>query len=201
LSACYGQSYNPPVKKRSQALVDLILAGVVLLLAAGCGRPVENAPEEVVEFTPFAGTPLSPIPTSTLTPAPPAVPSGPCLNDAEFLEDLTIPDLTEVEPGSELDKRWLVRNSGSCDWNAEYRLVNVAGQGFGGPDLTALFPARAGASAVWQVMLTAPLTPGEHISRWQAQDPDGAPFGDEVFLYIIVPTPTPAPTGQPTPGS
>jgi hypothetical protein len=168
-------------------------------MAAGCAPPADDAFEEPLEFTPLASTPMSPIPTSTSTPPVPAAPSGPCLNDAEFLEDLTIPDLTEVEPGSELDKRWRVRNSGSCDWNADYRLVNVAGPGFGGPDRIALYPARAGASAVWQVVLTAPSSPGEHISRWQAQDPDGAPFGDEVFLYIIVPTPTPAPTGRSTP--
>ena len=114
------------------------------------------------------------------------------------MEDLTIPDLTEVSPGSELDKRWLVRNSGSCDWNAEYQLVNVAGPGFGGPDHIALYPARTGATVVLQVVLAAPQSPGEHISRWQAQDPDGVPFGDEVFLYIIIPTPTPAPTGKAT---
>jgi len=159
------------------------------------------SPEPELAWTPLAGTPASPLPTPTPTALPGAPAAGPCLNDAEFLEDLTIPDLTEVAAGSQLDKRWLVRNSGSCDWNGEYRLVNVAGEGFSGPEEIALFPARAGSTAVLQVVVAAPASPGEHISRWQAQAPDGAPFGDEVFLYIIVPTPTPAPTSRPTSNS
>ena len=184
--------------KRAKSWACISFLGVSILLAAGCASPSEATLEPTLEWTPLASTSLSPIPTSTSSEQSASAPTGPCLNDAEFVEDLTIPDLTEVAPGSELDKRWLVRNSGSCDWNADYRLVNVASPGFNGPEQIALFPARAGATAALQVVLTAPQSPGEHISRWQAQDPDGVPFGDEVFLYIVVPTPTPAPTGRPT---
>jgi hypothetical protein len=196
-SSARGQSYNRTVRKTA-ALVFCVLSAIVFLLTAGCSSPAEDLHEQDPQWTPLAITPINPIPTPTATIAAGNVFDGPCLNDAEFIEDLTIPDLTEVDPGSELDKRWLVRNSGSCDWTLDYRLVNVSGVGFTGPDQIALYPARSETSAVWQVVVTAPQTPGEHISRWQAQAPDGTPFGDEVFLYIVVPTPAPTPTGRPT---
>jgi hypothetical protein len=48
-------------------------------------------------------------------------------------------------------------------------------------------------------MLGAPGTPGEYVSRWQAQAPDGSLFGDPVFVFVIVEpaTPTPEPTAIP----
>ena len=178
-------------------LCHLLLFTLALTLSLGaCSSTPASTPEPTLAWTPLP----------TQAQPQPALPSGSsdsnngvpslanCTNDAEFVEDLTIPDLTVVAPGSELDKRWLVRNSGSCDWTAGYRLMNVGGEGFEGVDEIALFPARAGASAEVRVVLLAPQEPGEHISRWQARSPDGQPFGDEVFLYIIVPTPTPAPS-------
>jgi len=72
---------------------------------------------------------------------------------------------------------------------------------FSGPDELALYPARAGTAAVWQVVLEAPMEPGDYFSRWQARTPTGSLFGDEVFLLISVrsPTPTPSPELSPTP--
>lgn len=171
----------------------LLLLAVSLLLV-GCSSTSEPAEQPTQAWTP---APVElPRPTQAmLLPDMDAVHSQDgCLNDAEFVEDLTIPDLSKVEPGSELDKRWMVRNSGSCDWTTGYRLINVGGEGFVGPDEIALYPARAGASAVLQIVLRAPPDPGEHISRWQARSPDGQAFGDEVFLYILIPTPTPVPS-------
>lgn len=112
-----------------------------------------------------------------------------CANAARFVEDLTIPDGTHVALAATLDKRWSVQNSGTCDWGPEYRLVHQGGSGIEGPSEVALYPARAGAQAVWQVSLQAPGQPGEYQSRWQAQAPDGSLFGDEVFIIIVVDKP------------
>jgi hypothetical protein len=143
----------------------------------------------------------SPSPASqvaaTLTPRP-AAPAA-CLDGATFLEDLTVPDGTVVLPGEALDKRWSVRNSGTCDWGPDYRLVRVGTSDIEGPAEIALFPAEAGSTAVWQVALVAPNAPGEYLGRWQARGPDGATFGDEVFVLIVVELPTPTPTEEPTP--
>jgi hypothetical protein len=124
--------------------------------------------------------------------------ASPCIDGATFLEDLTVPDGSVILPGEALDKRWSVRNSGSCDWGPDYRLVQVGTSDIEGPVEIALFPAEAGSTAVWQVALVAPTAPGEYLGRWQARAPNGALFGDEVFVLILVELPTATPSPAPT---
>ena len=50
----------------------------------------------------------------------------------------------------------------------------------------ALYPARAGTQATIQITFTAPGEPGTYTTAWQALDPNGEPFGDPVFMEIIV---------------
>jgi hypothetical protein len=110
--------------------------------------------------------------------------------------DLTVPDGTIVSPGAEIDKRWSVLNAGTCDWVEGYRLVRVGTGAIEGPGELALYPARAGSTAEWQVILQAPEEPGEYLARWRARAPDGSLFGEEVFVLIFVEEPTlvPSPT-------
>jgi len=122
-----------------------------------------------------------------------------CINDATFIEDVTIPDRSMVEPGEALDKRWAVRNSGTCDWGSGYRLVRSGKDLMLGPDEVALYPARAGTTAILRLALVAPTKPGMHISRWRLVAPDGSPFGEEIYLWIEIPEPTPTPTPRGTP--
>lgn len=152
-------------------------------------------------------TPI-PLAATTIPTAAPLVVTGVqpafnCENDARFLEDLTIPDYSIVVPAEILDKRWAVQNSGSCDWNQDYRLVRLGQDAFEGPRFLALYPARAGTSAVWQVRLLAPEEPGSYVSQWQAQSPNGTLFGEVVYILVNVelPTATPSPTPliSPTP--
>lgn len=152
------------------------------LLAAGC------SPAEPAEPTAYIAPAVTEAPTAVQPTAAPAlaVPTEVCADSASFAEDLTIPDGTIVNPGERLDKRWAVRNSGSCDWGPEYRLVRVDTGALVGPEELALYPARAGQIAVWQVELTAPQEPGEYLASWQARAPDGALFGEQVFVLIEV---------------
>ena len=113
---------------------------ILLLLAAGCAAPTPAA-------TPTLSAIFAPQPSATATaivpPTQPVLltPSSPpratvmtlCADGASFIEDLTIPDGTEVLPGELLDKRWSVSNSGSCDWGPDYRLVQVGTSEIQGP--------------------------------------------------------------------
>jgi hypothetical protein len=149
-------------------------------------------------------TPAPEAPTSA--PTAPGAPGGPqptelCTNEAVYLEDLTVPDGTIVSPGQRLDKRWAVRNTGSCNWNAAYRLVPLGESEFSAPEAVALYPARAGEVATLQVVLDAPGSPGEYASRWQPQAPDGSLFGEPVFVFVLVEQPTPTPEPTPIPGT
>jgi hypothetical protein len=132
-------------------------------------------------------------PTETATPAGPA----PCVNDAEFVRDLTIPDGAQFLPGQAFTKKWEVRNSGTCDWGPDYRLVLVSGDSLGAASEQALYPALAGRPATFEVAMTAPETPGTYTGRWQARDPESNLFGSVVFVTIevislpVTDTPTP----------
>jgi hypothetical protein len=103
-----------------------------------------------------------------------------------FLEDLTVPDGTVVSPGASVDKRWLVQNNGSCNWDSRYRLIFVGGLEMGAAIEQALYPARAGSQAAIRITFTAPDQPGTYTTAWQAVDPNGEPFGDAVFMKIVV---------------
>jgi hypothetical protein len=123
----------------------------------------------------------------TLSPGP--APSPDCMPGLVFLSDITIPDGTIVIPGELLDKRWLVENSGSCNWDRQFSLRLIAGPDMGAQPEIALFPARSGTQAEIRILFTAPPEQGTHRSAWQAQDPQGNLFGDPIFIEVIVPNP------------
>jgi len=121
-----------------------------------------------------------------------------CVNDATFLEDLSLPDGIVAVPGQILEKRWSVQNSGTCDWGPGYTLAPMWDNPFLDAGVQGLYPARAGATAMWSVEIVAPQVAGTIFARWQALDPDGEPFGDEVYLLIEVVAPETTETAAPT---
>jgi hypothetical protein len=134
---------------------------------------------------------VPPYPTVTLEEASPVITpllaaTLPCTNLLSYIEDETIPDGTEVAPNSLLDKRWKVKNSGSCNWDVSYRLNLIGGDALGISTEQALYPARAGSEIILQLEFTAPAESGTYSSSWQAYGPDGNPFGDMVYIEIVV---------------
>jgi hypothetical protein len=112
-----------------------------------------------------------------------------CVNDLTFISDVTIPDNTFVTYGSNVDKQWLVQNSGTCNWDASYRLRHLGGAVLGAAEEVMLYPARAGTQATIQIIFTAPFTDGVYESAWQAYDPNGNPFGQAIYIRITVAAP------------
>ena len=139
-------------------------------------NPTQNV---VVQTTPL---PTVIIPTATTNPTD-------CLNNLTYIEDLTIPDNTSITYGATIDKQWLVQNSGTCNWNGDYRLRHVGGAALGAPEEIALYPARSSTQAAIQITFTAPFTDGEYESAWQAFDPSGLAFGDLIYIRIIAVSP------------
>lgn len=196
--------------KRDGRYAWRIACSVFVFLLAGCGPLVEATPfippaalssptAAATVISLWTATPAPEVdqsdatlePEITPTPSPAASETATpvaCTSDLKFLDDLTIPDGSPVNPGEQIDKQWLVRNSGTCDWGADYRLRLVGGfSPLGAEIVQALFPARAGAEVTIQVFFTAPPTSGVYRSAWQAYDPQGNPFGETIYIEITVP--------------
>jgi len=141
-----------------------------------------------------------------VTPTPEADVQGPggCTLNAAFVADVTVPDDTEFAPGESFVKTWRLRNSGTCDWGAGFRLVFVGGDQMGGPASVDVPPVAAGSTADISVNLVAPNDPGTYRGDWRMQSDTGLLFGTIVYVRIVVPeeetpTPTEEPTEEPTP--
>ena len=170
---------------------------LVSILLAGCSQQASfNAPGAVQEpiFVPPILAPTSsqsPInfPTSSVGESLQPTPTLPCTAVLSFIEDLSIPDGSQVAPNASLDKRWSVRNNGTCNWGEEYTLRLVSGSEMGAAPEQALVPARSGTDTVIRIQFTAPADPGTYTSAWQAFTPVGQPFGDQFFINIVVTQP------------
>lgn len=192
----FNRSANRSCRGGSQIRPCLIFLLISLLFAlAGCFPnpspliPGASTPGGAFIPPPLHSTQPPPVPTPTFTPAllPPQIsPTPPCASGLRYLDDLSIPDGTLVEPGQPLDKRWRVENSGTCNWDQRYHLVLISGADLGVASPLALYPARAGAQADLQIVFTAPQPAGLYRSEWQALDPDGQPFGDSIYIEIEV---------------
>lgn len=185
------------MKPRFSLDVKLILL-LGISLASACSPAPTPTP-----FVPPTAQPLLIEPTFIInptqnvvviqsTPLPtilPTLSAATCVSNLTFIDDLTIPDNSEIAHGAAINKQWLVQNSGTCNWNADYRLRHTGGADLGAPEAIALYPAKSGAQAVVQIAFTAPFLDGEYESAWQAFDPFGLAFGDPIYIRIKVASP------------
>ncbi|MBN2550513.1 MAG: hypothetical protein JXB15_15215 [Anaerolineales bacterium] len=180
--------------KKCSLIVLSVLFCLLLVACSGQSRRPEAQPDAGVYLSPtrLPQTPLvlampSPtftivLPTADLRPT--STPA--CKDDLRFIEDVTIPDGTRITPDETVDKRWKVENFGSCNWDERYRLRLISGPSLGASTEQALYPARGGTQAIIQILFTAPHLPGTYRSAWQAHSPQGEPFGDTIYIEIIV---------------
>lgn len=110
-----------------------------------------------------------------------------CINDSEFVADVTIPDGTLIAAEASFTKIWRLRNSGTCTWTTAYRFVHVEGDAMGAPRSVAV-PAEVdpGDEIELSVTFTAPSSAGDYVSRWKLYAPDVMPFGDRPYILITV---------------
>lgn len=180
-----------------------LFAPVILILALGlaCSMPLTPAIKmtQTASLEPKTAEPsLTPqpsvtsqpqetgTPTPTLTRTTPPTttalasrtPAGIC-NLAKFEADINYPDDTVVESGKNFDKKWRLRNDGTCSWTSGYKVVFVSGDAMGGAGTMPLTNAavQPGASVTVSVNLTAPSAPGTYRANYKLQAADGSLFG------------------------
>jgi len=172
----------------------LIIPLSLLYLATGCGG-IEPARDQAALFIPPTIAVTS-TPVAFITPLSSLVYSAPksdCSNTLAYIKDLTVADGSTFYPGERIDKRWLVENQGTCNWDARYSLRLTGGQPMEASTEQSLVPALAGNHATVRIVFTAPAESGKYRSAWQAYSPDSKPFGDPFYIEIeVLPGTSPA---------
>jgi hypothetical protein len=119
----------------------------------------------------------TPIPTATAT-TPPTPTTSECTNLAKFVDDVTVPDDTEMLPGQEFIKTWRVQNVGTCTWTDQYASIFVSGD-----QMNAVSPLPMTGSIApngtldISVTLKAPGTTGTYRGDWKLRNPSRVTFG------------------------
>lgn len=111
-----------------------------------------------------------------------------CTDDAEFVENVTIPDRTEIEPGDTFVKTWRMRNVGTCTWTNNYSWAFKGGNALTIQEISPLDIVSPGEEVDISVTLIAPDSPGLYSGEWQLSGSNQFEgFGPEVYYLITVP--------------
>lgn len=138
-------------------------------------------------FTPEEGT-------ATLESTPTA---NPCYN-LFYIEDVTIPDNTQMKPGEVFTKTWLVQNTGGCAWRAGFTFQHVGGDAMRGNTVILTEAIQTGSKREISVQLVVPNDQNGLIqSAWRMADENGNFFGDTLSVNIMVGSANPIATNTP----
>lgn len=107
-------------------------------------------------------------------------------DDAKWTADVTVPDGTEMTPGQDFVKTWMVRNTGSCTWGTGYTIIHGYDERLDGVAEPLTAAVAPGEEVEVSVRFRAPTTVGEHRSYWRMQNAAGSTFGEFLYVSIVV---------------
>jgi hypothetical protein len=112
-----------------------------------------------------------------------------CHNSA-FEGDITIPDGETLKAGTDIQKIWAIRNTGTCLWDDGYALVQFAGSPGYGPYSYKLQKSSdfvsAGQGINIGVWLDVPCAAGKYEAHFKMRDDQGNFFGTILSVYFTV---------------
>jgi hypothetical protein len=127
---------------------------------------------------------ITPNPTRTL-PSPPTATPKPC-NRVEFVSE-TIPDNTVMDLNESFTKSWRFKNTGTCTWNTNYKLVFSDGSKMSGSSPKKFTQNVApGEQVDITINLKAPGSAGTYKGVWKIQDDEGDYFVNNIWVQIKV---------------
>jgi hypothetical protein len=137
--------------------------------------------------------------TATTTPAQAAVavtegtatPTPSCYH-LRWVNDVTIPDFSKMNPGESFTKTWLVVNNGSCAWKPGFQFAFYGGDPMGGSNYTLTDTINPGKQIELSIPMTVPQGTGVVISTWRMSVNDWF-FGDALTVKIDLGGETPTP--------
>lgn len=105
-----------------------------------------------------------------------------CVDEFTYVSDITVPDGMTITPNTIFTKTWYIRNSGTCMWNSNYKIVYNSGDEVGrSKSFPLLQPGnyiRPGESTVVSVELLAPNNINTSYSTvWALESDTGIRFG------------------------
>src|SRR5687767_2589708 len=187
------------------------LTGFILIVSA-CGSPIQNessistavaqtvqAGESLTQIaiqptiTPetISAVTAAPVTTPTSAPTLASAPSDPNCVSANLVGE-NPPDGAILAPGEYFWKTWTLLNTGTCAWDASYKLIFWSGELMGGlisyPLPVEVLPNEQKDISIY---LKAPETEGTFTGYWQLQTPWNANFGagiskDPFYVQIVV---------------
>ena len=173
LSSC-----NFPFAQASDSALATSVAQTVEALEAEVKQP----PLAIPTLMPTLALPTV-VPVATITPIPTEKPD-PCLYAAMVSE--TVADNTKFSAGETFTKSWTLKNTGTCDWNTDYRLSFKSGDHMGAVDYVKLSEETdPGETIKIEVDMTAPASDDTYKGIWQMETNKGVKFG-QVWVQIIV---------------
>jgi hypothetical protein len=196
LSACG----TAKVQSDNAALSGIYTAVAITVQAqAAATRPTATLePTSTLLPTSTAGASSTSSPTATVYLG--SYTSGSICENSAYLSDVTIEDGTELAPGESFTKIWEFENTGSCAWSKTFSVEFVSGDDMDGSSTEIDTVVDPGEEAELSVPLTAPEDEGTYTGYWQLADTNGYPFGERVYVQIVVSdaaassTPTSTPT-------
>ncbi len=194
---------------KTRILLILMLIVGVLLFSCGTNKSDKTDPvdtdalrtEAVATYASSLTETLVPAPTKSPTPniveptatAPEItatletpVTANPCYN-LLYIEDVNIPDGTQMKAGETFTKTWLVQNIGGCAWRAGFTFNHFGGDPMRGSTVTLTEAIPTGAKRELSVELVVPSgVTGLIQSSWRMADENGTFFGDTLSVNITV---------------
>ena len=126
-------------------------------------------------------------PAATLVPVVSQAPAATnCVNGMSYVADVTIKDGQVFNPGSGFRKTWRIYNNGSCTWDSNYYLDFAGGDRMNGSSVRVPGTVKPGQTVDISVDMTAPNNAGKYKGNWQMRSPQGAGFGQTIWVSITV---------------
>lgn len=196
LSAC-----NLPSNVTPTQGVDIVLTSAAQTVEANMTQAAILNPPTVpaTSTVNFLTSTLAVPTTSVVNTSPP--PTQTC-DVAQFIDDVTIPDGTVLDPNETFTKTWRLRNAGTCTWTPSYAVVFSSGESMNGPVNQALAGnVNPGQTVDISVELTAPGVAGNYRGYWKLRNAAGVHFSQfyvDIEVKPLTSTATATPTGTPT---
>jgi uncharacterized protein YkwD len=99
-----------------------------------------------------------------------------CTDSASFVADVTIPDNTTINQGMTFLKTWRIRNTGTCTWNENYKMIFLNGDQMNSDASIPFKTTAPGDLLDLSVNLVSPSTDGAYTGNYELHNGAGDLF-------------------------